>query len=227
MIKKIDILGMHVDNYTVREAILQLDTYMNSTVLNIIETVTMKQLMLTGENPKVRECIEQADLTVIGESEILSVTGKISVQRVREIREKDFLHELLRRITRNQKRVFLMAMTRAEVEHMQKFFTEVNPKFKVEGTYAIEECVGDPENVVNEINGTTPDIVISAMTSPYEEEFVLDHRDKISASVWYGIGTDYDKKAGGLQVGSTLKRLMMQGKLHHTVSRYQAESKDK
>ena len=45
MIKKIDILGMQVDNYTVRESILRLDTYMSNTVLNIIETVTMKQLV--------------------------------------------------------------------------------------------------------------------------------------------------------------------------------------
>ena len=227
MIKKIDILGMQVDNYTVREAILQLDTYMNSTVLNIIETVTMKQLMQAVENPKVRACIEQADLSVIGESEILSETGAVSVQRMREIRDRDFTNKFLRRVVRNQKRIFLIAMTREDVEHMQAFFEEKNPKFTVAGSYAMEECVGDPDSVVNYINGTTPDVIISSMASPDEEAFVLDHKDKICASVWYGVGTDYDKKSGGVQVGSMLKRLMMRGKLHHTLSRYQVESKSK
>lgn len=227
MIKKIDIFGMHVDNYTVREAILQLDTYMNSTVLNIIETITMKQLMLAAENPKVRDYIEQADLSVIGESEILSETGATSVQRVREIRDKDFTNELLRRVVRNQKRVFLIAMTREDVEHMQAYFTEMNPKFTVAGSYAMEECIGDLDSVVNHINGSIPDMIISAMPSPQEEEFVLDHKDKISASVWYGVGADYDKKSGGIQVGTTLKRLVMRGRLHHTMSRYQVESKSK
>lgn len=226
MIKKIDILGMHVDNYTVRESILQLDTYMNSSILNIVETVTMEQIILAGENPKVRDCIEQADLSVIGEREILAETGTASVQRMREIRDKDFMYELLKRVVRNQKRVFLIAMTRAEIDNMQKFFTEVNSRFTAAGSYAIEECAGDTDSVVNEMNGSTPDIIISAMTSPYEQEFILDHKDKINASVWYGIGTGYDKKSGGLHVSDTLKRLALRGKMRHTVSKYQNESKD-
>lgn len=227
MIKRIDILGMHVDNYTVRESILQLDTYMGSTVLNIIGTVTIKQLILAGENDKVREYLAQLDLSVLADGEILAETGNASAQRIREIKDKDFMYELLKRVVRNQKRVFLIAMTRDEVEHMQKFFTEVNPRFQVEGNYAMEECSGDEESVVNEINGTTPDIIISAMTSPNEEEFILAHKDKINASVWYGIGQEYDRKTGGIHIKDTVKRLALRGRLRRTVSKYQNENKER
>jgi len=64
-VKKIEILGMHLDNYTVRESLLRLDTYMGNTVLNIIETVTMKQLVLAGEHPVIKDCLNQADLCII------------------------------------------------------------------------------------------------------------------------------------------------------------------
>ncbi len=227
MIKKIDILGMQVDNYTVRESLLRLDTYMSSTVLNIIETVTMKQLVAAGENPKIRECLEQADLCIIGEGEILSETGNATVQRMREVRDQNFLHELLKRAVRNQKRIFLIAVTREEVDAMQAFFIEQNPRFTAAGSYAVEECVGDMDTIVNELNGTTPDIVISALDSPVEEEFLLSHKDKIGAGVWYGIGASYKSKQGGIRIGETLQKLALRGRLRHSVSKYQNKSKDR
>lgn len=227
MIKKIDILGMQIDNYTVRESILRLDTYMSNTVLNIIETVTMKQLVKAAENPAIKDCLMQADLCIIGEREILAETGNATVQRMREVRDQDFMLELLKRVVRNQKRVFLIAMTSEELEEIQTVFTEINPKISIVGSYAVADCVGDMDSVVNELNGTTPDIVISALDSPMEEEFILEHKDKIGAGVWYGIGASYKTVHGHRGVGELLQKLTFRGKLRHSVSKYENENKDR
>lgn len=226
-VKKIEILGMHLDNYTVRESLLRLDTYMGNTVLNIIETVTMKQLVLAGEHPVIKDCLNQADLCIIGECEILSEAGNPTLQRMREVRDQDFLQELIVRMTRNRKRVFLLAMTKEELEQMQRIFEEKSPKFAPAGVYAVEMCTGDLDTIVNEMNGSTPDLVISALDSPMEEEFILSYRDKIGTSVWYGIGASYQYKAGKMQVGKTFQRLALRGRLHLSVSKYrQKENKD-
>ncbi|MBO5302777.1 MAG: WecB/TagA/CpsF family glycosyltransferase [Lachnospiraceae bacterium] len=227
MIKKINILGMQVDNYTVRESMLQLESYMNSTVLNVIETISMKQLMLATENPVIAECVEKCDLSIIGEKEILAESGQVSVQRLREIKDKDFMHELIKRIVRNQRRVYLIAETRADIETMQNFFLEVNPKFSVTDSYALEECAGDADDIVNEINSEMPDIVISALPSPVEEGFVLAHKDKIGAHIWYGLGTDYNKKSGIGHVGNVVKNLTLRGRLRHTMQKFEKENKDR
>ena len=211
--KKIEILGIGVDNYTVREALLRLDTYLGSTAFNIIETVTMKQLILAGENPEIKDCLMQADLCVIGEREILSEAGCASAQRLREIRNQDFLRELLRRVSRSKKRVFLIA--------------EACPGFASIGEYAAESCDGDIDDIVNEINGATPDIVISGMESPKEEEFLLSNREKIGASLWYGLGCGYGEKPGVAKVGGILKSLALRGRLRHSVTKYQNEMKER
>lgn len=223
MIKKIKILGMQVDNYTTREALLRLDTFMNSTVLNVIETVTMKQLIASAEKPVIRECLEQADLCIIGDREILSETGNATGQHMREIKDQDFMHEFVKRTLRNQKRIFLIADTRAEVEKLQGFFAEMNPAFEDVGSYAMEECAGDMDTVVNEINGLTPDVIVSALPSPDEEEFLLSHKDKIDASVWYGVGTAYNQKQKGIQVRKTIRKLALRNRLHHFMSNYPDE----
>ncbi len=78
---------------------------------------------------------------------------------------------------------------------------------------------------MNEINGATPDVVISALASPMEEEFVLSHKDKVGAGIWYGIGSSYDLKKK--KVGRTIKKLFLKGRLRHFVSKYESENKDR
>ena len=219
MVKKINILNICVDNFTVRESLLRLDTYMSSTVLNIIETVTMEQLISAGENPAVKDCLEQADLCIIGDREILSETGNDTAQRVREVCGQDFLHELLNRVVRSRKRVFLLAMTEEELGNMRQAFEEYTCRFQAAGSYAVESCSGDMDAVVNEINGTTPDVVLSALDSPVEEEFVMSYKDKIGAGIWYGIGSACYQK-GRAKVQRTLKKLVLKGRLHHFISKY-------
>ena len=38
MLKKLDILGLELDNYTVREAMFNVETYLNNDVMNTVET---------------------------------------------------------------------------------------------------------------------------------------------------------------------------------------------
>lgn len=218
--KKVDILGICVDNYTVRESLLRLDTYLGSTVLNIIETVTMEQLISSGESAVIKDCLKQADLSIIGECEILTETGNATAQRMREVCDQDFLHELLKRMVRGQKRVFLIAMTNLQAEQMQDFFSEWVAGFSAVGSFSVEESADDMDTIVNEINGATPDIVISALRSPVEETFILSHKDKIGTGIWYGIGDSYDQGKGRSPVGRTLKKLALKGRLRHSVSRY-------
>lgn len=106
MLKKIDILGIEVDNYTVREAMMQVENYLDNTVMNTIETIDMKMLELAGRDETVRACMEQLDLAVIGEKEILIAADVHSSQRISETINHDFFREFIKRIIRNHKRVF-------------------------------------------------------------------------------------------------------------------------
>ena len=48
MLKKIDILGIEVDNYTVREAMMQVENYLDNTIMNTIETIEDVRTGRTG-----------------------------------------------------------------------------------------------------------------------------------------------------------------------------------
>ena len=188
MIKKIDILGIQLDNYTVREAIMRVEAWYDNNMLNVIEMVSMQMLTESETDPVLKEVISSLNLAVIGEKGILQAAGADTMQRIRETEENDFSNEFLKRVERNRKSVFIIGETQAAVDELKQELEEEYPKLVLAGAAATENCVGDLEGVINELNAATPDVIISIIPSPKQDYFLVEHRDKINANVWYGIG---------------------------------------
>ena len=188
MIKKIDVLGLPLDNYTVREAMRQIESYTSNNVLNTIESISMQMLMLAEEDEVVREVIQSLDMAVIGEKEILQATKSSSMQRIRETEENDFFFEFFKRIERNHKSVYLIGESEQKVEEVKAELQHEFKKIVIAGAYATENCVGALDAVINEMNATTPDIIVSVLPTPAQEHFFWEHKDKMNANVWYGMG---------------------------------------
>ena len=90
------------------------------------------------------------------------------------------------------------------------------------GETALEAWDGAMDAVVNEINASTPDVVISILPSPMQEHFLLENKDKLSANLWYGMGTMEfsDTKKGILSV---LQGLIRKNKLKKRIHSYSEE----
>lgn len=224
MIKKIEILGIQIDNYTVREAMLMVETYLNNTVMNTIEDISMEMLVKAKEDETLKESIESLDLAIVNEKEILKAAGVNSPQRVKETAEKQFFEEFMKRIIRNHKTVYLFGQTRQQLENLEAFLTENYDKLKILGGFAVEECVGDFDGVVNEINIASPDVIFSILPTPEQEYFLMENKGKINARVWYGLGSDYAKTHGVSYIKSLMKRLLHKSMLHSMLSKYDSEN---
>lgn len=219
MTKKIDILGMELDNYTVREAIRYVETYLSNNVLNTIENVTMKTLIASETDTVIGEALSQMDLTIIGEKEIIQAAGVATMQRLQETVANDFAYEFFRRIERNKKSVFLLGETEEKILSVRKQLQEEFPKLIFTGEYAIENCVGDLEAVINDMNATTPDIILSVLLTPMQEHFLMEHKDKMNASIWYGMGEqELGKKQRG--IGHFFGKKMRMERLKNSIDKY-------
>ncbi|MFV0466972.1 MAG: WecB/TagA/CpsF family glycosyltransferase [Lachnospiraceae bacterium] len=222
MSKPIELLGIKIDNYTVRESILQLEAFLSNNILNIIKTVSMEQILMAGENLSVRNAISQADLTLIKERELLMITGNESLQRLREIQDNTFLIELVNRIVKNKKRIYLIADSKANLEKMNIFFQQVNEEFSAEGEHAVNEYVNDMDALINLINSTDPDIILSSMGSPKEEEILNTYKNRITATVWFSLGEYYSVAYRGLHFIKFLRRFLIRKKLQMELEKYKS-----
>lgn len=219
MIKKIDILGIQLDNYTVREAIMQVETYLSNNVLNTIESISMQMLIDSVDDEVLKEVMSSLDLAVIGEKEIMQAAGNATMQRLREIEENDFFFEFFKRVERNKKSVFILGEAEASIEKMKQDLLMDYPKLIIVGQSATENCVGALEAVINDMNATTPNVIVSILPTPHQEHFLSEHRDKMNANIWYGIGSlaIHEKKHGFL---GFCRSLIHRGRLKNSMEKY-------
>lgn len=220
MVKKLDILGMSLDNYTVREAMLRIEVCWNNTIMSTVETISMDTLVKAQSDELVKNCIENLDLAIICDKEILKAAGIVSSQRMKETVENEFPKEFLRRAARNKRTAYLLGESAEQIGLLQGFLNENYDRIKIAGVYALSECGGDYDAVINEINIATPDVILSVLPTPEQEYFLKEHKEKLNAKIWYGLGTYYAGKRGKSEVAGFARRLIQKGILHTHLLRY-------
>lgn len=220
MIKKLEILGMALDNDTVAEAMVQVEEFLNSTMMNTIEAISMDMLVKTQEDDRLKACIEHLDLTVISDKEILKAAGEISRQRIQETVNNDFFKEFAKRASGNRRAVFLLGETEEKLDALREFLAEHYSGIQVAGCFGLADCPGDYDMVINEINIAEPDVIMSVLTSPEQEYFLQDNREKLNAKIWYGLGEVYSDRKVVSEVAGFARKLIQKGVMHSMISRY-------
>lgn len=223
MIKQIQLLGMTIPNYSLREELQLAQDALKDARLHLLLTVSMQSLVKvsSSESPQIRECVEQADLVVVEDPEILSVAGINSSQRIREAEDHLFFTEFLKRIQRGQQQIYLVASKNAALEKIKEILSDRYEKLNIVGEYSIEDYPDDLDRMVNEINSAAPDVIISVMPTPQQEEFLVVNRSRLMAKLWYGLGENYGLLTEKKGFGWRMKRLIHLGRFKMHVSHYE------
>ena len=211
MIKTIDVAGIELDNYSVRETIMNVEKNMSDNGFHTIEEVNMEMLLQAESDEVIREALASVEHTVIAERGILEAVG--------EIDHHDFFYKMMKRIERNRKTIFVVGEKMEQTEQMCERIMELYPKCEVIGAEAIEECSGNLDALINEINSQTPDVIISVIPSPLQEHFLVENREKLSAGLWYGMGTmELEAPKGGVANG--IRKMFRAHKLEKHLNHY-------
>lgn len=223
MIKQIQLLGMTIPNYSLREELQLAQDALRNEKLSLLLTVSMQSLLkvCNSESQQTKECVEQADLVVVEDPEILSVAGINSSQRIREAEDHLFFNELLKRLQRGQQQVYLVASKNAALEKIKEILLDRYEKLKIVGEYSIEAYPDDLDRMINEINSAAPDVIISVMPTPQQEEFLVTNRGKLLAKLWYGLGENYGLLMEKKGFGWRMKRLIHLGRFKMHVNQYE------
>ena len=189
MIKKIDIAGLQLDNYTVREMLMRVDRRISEKILTTIEEVNMDTLALAESDEEVKQALEACDYSVIADEGILRAVSADTLQRRHEIEDHDFFYEFFKRLERNDKKIFVIAESQKAVDEAEEFLLGLFDRARISGKGVLDDSPGCSENLVNEINIVSPDVIASFLPSPSQEKFLLHNREKLLMNLWYGISS--------------------------------------
>ncbi len=188
MNEKITVLDIDINDYTAKHAMKQTVEYMRTEVLNVIEMVTADTLMYAKEEQKLKEDIRCCDMILPGEKEILEAASETEKKHLQEIQAGTYLKLFLHYLHKNRLRVYLLTETESEAEEICGFLSKSYKGIQIAGIGRYGEGYCSEDLIVNAVNGSEADCVISTLSSPMQEAFVAKNRSLLYAKVWLGAG---------------------------------------
>lgn len=188
MTEDMNVLGVELSILPVQGAMARVDKNLRKGGLYVIQYLSIDLLTRAEQDEELRNCINQIDLKLIGEKGLLDVIGNKDRVREREVMENEFMKAFLKRMAREHYPVFLLCDDQVKVERFTNYLSTHYREARIVDTYSMENWFGDYDEIVNRINGSGADVVITVLESPFRETFVAHNRSKLSPSVWFGLG---------------------------------------
>lgn len=185
MTDNIEVMGISLDCLTAKESMIRTMQFMEKDSVDIIEILSMDVLLKNSEDEGWRELIHGFGLTLPGDPEILKAADIADRVRLKETENHTFFRMFMRYLRKNHKKVFLLADTQEALIRTEEAIEQFHHGMRLTGKSLLADP-GREENVINEINGTETDCILSVLSSPYQEQFINRNIALLNAKVWFG-----------------------------------------
>ena len=184
----VKLLGLNVDSFTFEEAIEYAKTISGQVV-----TINPEMINNAVQNPEFAEIINNAEL-VIPDGIGVQIGLKILGYNVRRIAGIEFSRRMVEECAKSEQSVALVG---AKPEIVQK--TKENLEHEIQGlyvTYAHDGYFRDDDEILNELKIRQPRLVLCALGSPKQEEFILKAKELLPDALFVGVGGSFDVWSG-------------------------------
>ncbi len=192
--RQIDLLGLKLQDCSVREAMRLLNEYMNGSVCNRMDFVTHELLLSASENSELASYIQNADMTVFTSPDILAAANMLGRAREREIESKLFLKGMLRKFSKEKRKLYLITPSSEITNTLRNELCAINEELTFCGVSVTGNPDGDMDSIVNDINSVIPDVVIIRLAAGQGERFMALNAMKINSKLLVSLG-DTDLKS--------------------------------
>lgn len=184
----VKIQRLNVDTFTIDEAI----KYAN-TISGQVITINPEMIENASQNPDFAEIINSAEL-VIPDGIGVEIGLKILGYNVRRIAGIEFSHRMIEECAKNSQSVALVGAKPQIVEKAKE-----NLEKEISGlyiTYAHDGYFSNDEEIINELKIRRPRLVLCALGSPKQEEFIIKAKQVLPNALFVGVGGSFDVWSG-------------------------------
>lgn len=223
MEEKIEVLGIRMDCLTAKEAMLQAMRFMEDDPVDTIEIITMDSLMNNQEDETWISRAKEFKLILPGEVEILEAAEIHDRVKLKETENRIFLKMFMKYLQKNQKRIYLLADTEEELTRAENAIRHYNRGIRISGHACLDPADNREEEVVNDINGTETDCVLSVLSSPYQESFISRNKTLLNTKLWFGCGSMLSRSYDDRKVLQQIRHFFRKTMFRRQVEKRQKE----
>lgn len=228
--RQIDVLGVTIKDYSLREAMKMVDVFLRDGKLSTVTYITTRGLIAAETSESIKDFLTNVDLTITADSDILRAAGIVNRNRVREVDNDEFMREFLKKIVKARKTVYLLTSTKQQMETLQLGLASYQENLKIIGAYSLDELDEqghDEDYLINEMNVNTPNVIISNISSPQRESFFDANHMKLNADIWLMLKDEVVHQKLTKNVWMTAREWFIKKMFARLVSKYRSDTKKK
>lgn len=207
MNEKINVLDVNIDSCTAKEAMKETIAFLESEPVSVIDVVSVDGLMQMNDFSELKARMNEFDLVLPGEKLILEAAEEARLPK--EIDIKLYLKMFMRYLHKNHKRMYLLVESEEDGQEAFRYMQRTYSGIQLVGLAKVSAEGRADDMLVNAINGSEVDCILSALSVPLQEEFIAKNRNLLDARVWVGVGNRmFSDHRQGLGHGKLTKFLL-------------------
>lgn len=189
--KTVKLQGFNVDTFDFETAVKYADSISGQVI-----TINPEMINNARKNSDFADIINSAEL-VIPDGIGVEIGLKILGNSVRRIAGIEFAHKMLEVCAKEGKSV---AFVGAKPEIIEKAAENIKNEFEnINIVYVQDGYFKDDERVMNDLKNLQPRLILCALGSPKQEEFIAKSKTMLPDSLFIGVGGSFDVWAGVVQ----------------------------
>lgn len=221
---KINVLGIEMNCLKAKESMIQAIQFIENDPVDTIEIMTMDTLMKNQEDENWRAHISSIRLVLPGEAEILEAAEIHDRIKLKETENRVFFKMFMKYLQNHQKRVYLLGSAEDEIVRAENAIRRYNRGIRLTGHACLNPDENREEEVINDINGTETDCVLSVLPSPYQEYFIGRNRTLLNTKLWFGCGQVLSKSYEDRKVFHQIRHFFRKTMFRRQVEKQQKEN---
>ena len=198
MNEKINVLDVNIDSCTAKEAMKETIAFLESEPVSVIDVVSVDGLMQMNDLSELKARMNEFDLEAAEEARL-----------PKEIDIKLYLKMFMRYLHKNHKRMYLLVESEEDGQEAFRYMQRTYSGIQLVGLAKVSAEGRADDMLVNAINGSEVDCILSALSVPLQEDFIAKNRNLLDARVWVGVGNRmFSDHRQGLGHGKLAKFLL-------------------
>jgi N-acetylglucosaminyldiphosphoundecaprenol N-acetyl-beta-D-mannosaminyltransferase len=195
-VASIEVLGVHVDDVTYDELMLQVDAYVSSRRPHQIVTLNAEMLVAAHEDPALGQILNAANLNVADSVGVMLAARLLGLRLRERVTGSDGIYRLATHCAQRGYRPFFLGAAPGVADVVAERLVAANPGLEVAGAYAGSPSPKDEDDIIDRVRATAPDLLFVAYGVPVEEKWIARNQERLGVPVMVGVGGSFDFVAG-------------------------------
>lgn len=197
--QRYDILGVNVNNATMKEAVELLSTFIDTQDAHMVVTPNAEILYMCYEDKEFCDIVNSASFVSPDGVGVLKAANIFGTPLKEKVAGCELGLNLLYEAVKKDAGLFLFGAKPGVADTAAQKLKEKVPGLKISGTRDGYFKPEDTDDIVKQINDSGAKILWVCLGAPKQEKWMFDNRDKLKVGVMLGLGGSIDLYAGNVK----------------------------